>query len=359
MGRPELPDRPDLTFRLEAAAYHGRVVFSGSLDHGPLRTLGASRTSRFNDAVDWLANLILPSLMLLGAVLARHNVRLQRGDRVGAFRAAAIIFVLRMAGWLLGATHVADAGIEIESLFAAIASALLSAGVLWLTYLGLELYVRRTSPDSLIGWTRVISGRWNDPHVGRDALVGISAGLLMTILLPLYYILPPLFGRPEPIPALPDLSAFMGVRHVLEGLLLQVSGAIFNGMLGTVGWTSLVLLLKRRRLARAAAIVCFTPVAVSGMFDPGYPILALALGAAMIAILMHVIVETGLLAVIVALGVHFILMRAPLTTNLSTWWGPIAFWYVGAVAVLAVVACYVARSPASPQKTRQYALQNA
>jgi serine/threonine-protein kinase len=355
-----LPDRSDLTFRLEAAAYHGRVVFFGIT--GPWTRSSRSvpaNASHFNEAVDWLANLILPSLMLLGAVLARHNLRLQRGDRVGAFRAAAIIFVIRMSGWILGASHIADAGIEIGRLFAAIGSALLSAAVLWLTYLGLEPYVRRTSPDSLIGWTRLISGRWNDPHVGRDAVVGISAGLLMTVLVPLYDLLPPLFGRPEPIPPLPTMTTFMGARHVLYGLLLQVSGAIFNGMLGTVGWTSLLLLLKRRGLAHAAAIVCFTPVAVSGMFNLGYPMLALAIGAAMVAILMQVIVRTGLLAVIVALGVHFVLMPAPLTTNLSTWWGPTSLWYVGTVAVLAVVACYVARSSPSLQPARQYALQNA
>ena len=238
-GRPA--DRPDLTFRVEAAAYHGRPVFfaiSRAVD--ALRPFGACRAvADSTRAIEWLASLIMPGLMLAGAVLARHNVKLQRGDRVGAFRAASILFITSLMAWVLGSTHVSDVGVEINRLFQAVGSGLLDAAILWLTYLGLEPYVRRTSPDSLIGWTRLIAGRWNDPHVGRDVLIGASAGLLMTVLFPLYYLLPPLFGGPEPIPVLPDLRPLMGVRHVLGGLVLQVSSAISNAMLGTVGLASL------------------------------------------------------------------------------------------------------------------------
>jgi serine/threonine protein kinase len=355
-----LPDRPDLTFRLEAAAYHGRVVYFGIT--GPWTRSARSepsRPSRFNEIVEWLAVLIMPGMMVVGAVLARHNARLQRGDRVGAFRAASIIFVTSLIAWTLGATHVPNLGVEISRIFAAVGFALFDAAVLWLNYLGLEPYVRRTSPDSLIGWTRLIGGRWNDPHVGRDALIGVSAGLLMTLLFPLYYLLPPLFGRPEPIPVLPDLRPLLGVRHVLYGLVANVNDAISSGMLGTVGLAALVMLLKRRALAVGAAIICFTPVAVNGMFNPGYPLLALALGAGIIVIFVVVIVRGGLLAAIVALTTHFILLRAPLTTNLSAWWAPIGLWYLVAIAALGLAACYVARSARGPEAARYQSLQNA
>ena len=357
-GRPA--DRPDLTFRVEAAAYHGRPVFfaiSGPWTHSARSAPVAP--SGFNAAIEWLASLIMPGLMLAGAVLARHNVKLQRGDRVGAFRAASILFITSLMAWVLGSTHVSDVGVEINRLFQAVGSGLLDAAILWLTYLGLEPYVRRTSPDSLIGWTRLIAGRWNDPHVGRDVLIGASAGLLMTVLFPLYYLLPPLVGGPEPIPVLPDLRPFMGVRHVLGGLVLQVSSAISNAMLGTVGLASFVILFKRRTLAIAAAILCFTPVAVSGMFNPGYPTLALALGAAMIAIFVFVIVRVGLLGGIAALAIHFILLRAPLTTHLSTWWGPIGLWYLATVAAIGFGACYIARASTVAQPARRYSLQGA
>ena len=92
------------------------------------------------------------------------------------------------------------------------------------------------------------------------------------------------------------MRPLMGSRQVLADIATQVSNAISSGMLGTIGVTAAVLLLKRRSLALVAAIVAFTPVAVNGMFNPGYPLLALALGAAIIAIFVLVILRDGLLA---------------------------------------------------------------
>ena len=64
-GRPA--DRPDLTFRVEAAAYHGRPVFfaiSGPWTHSARSAPVAP--SGFNAAIEWLASLIMPGLMLAG-----------------------------------------------------------------------------------------------------------------------------------------------------------------------------------------------------------------------------------------------------------------------------------------------------
>src|SRR4029453_6492417 len=132
---------------------------------------------------------------------------------------------------------------------------------------------------------------------------------------------------PEPIPALPDLRVFMGARHMLGSMAQLGADAISSAMLGSVGEKGLVMLLKRRAIAFLAAILCFTPVAVSGMFSPGYPMLALALGAAIIIVFVTVVVRVGLLSAMAALATHFILLRAPLTTNLSQWWAPIGFWH--------------------------------
>ena len=57
--------------------------------------------------------------------------------------------------------------------------------------------------------------------------------------------------------------------------------------------------------------------------------LALALGTVIIVIFVFVIVRGGLLAAIVALATHFILLRAPMTTDVSAWWAPIGLWYLG------------------------------
>ena len=46
---------------------------------------------------------------------------------------------------------------------------------------GIRALLRRLWPRTLIAWTRVLSGQFNDPLVGRDVLVGILAGSLMVL----------------------------------------------------------------------------------------------------------------------------------------------------------------------------------
>jgi len=45
------------------------------------------------------------------------------------------------------------------------------AALVWLLYTGLEPYVRRRWPSSIISWSRVLTGQFRDPLVGRDVLI--------------------------------------------------------------------------------------------------------------------------------------------------------------------------------------------
>jgi hypothetical protein len=48
------------------------------------------------------------------------------------------------------------------------------------------------------------------------------------------------------------------------------------------------------------------------------------------------------LATIAALFTHFMLLRAPVTTDLASWRAPFGLWCVGTVLVLGLGACYIA-----------------
>jgi hypothetical protein len=56
-----------------------------------------------------------------------------------------------------------------------------------------------------------------------------------------------------------------------------------------------------------------------------------------------------LLATVAALVTHFILLRAPLTTELSTWRGSLGLWYVGTIALIGLGACYIAKTSSRNQ----------
>ena len=48
-------------------------------------------------------------------------------------------------------------------------------------YVALEPHVRRRWPSSLISWGRLLAGQMRDPVVGRDLVVGILAGVFLTV----------------------------------------------------------------------------------------------------------------------------------------------------------------------------------
>jgi predicted Ser/Thr protein kinase len=346
---------PDATVRVEAGATDGRPVMfaiTGSWSQSS-RTPGRPPASLFVRVIDSLAGLVMPLLMLVGPVLAYRNVKLGRGDRRGAFRAASAVFFLILGAWVLGDTHVPSFGVEQARLFTAIGNALFNAGLLWLTYLGLEPYVRRFSPDSLVGWTRLVAGNWRDPRVGRDVLIGISAGLAMTVVFGIHNLLPPLLGLPEPMPVAGYADQLMSIRFVLAQILHLAQNAITSGMLGMGGFVALRILLKRRWAAAVAATICFVWVVLEGLFSPGIPALDFIMGLVITAIFVAVIGWAGLLATVVTVMTHFLLLRAPLTTDLGSWRATAGLVYLAVVLAIGFGACYLAARSA-PRATPRF-----
>jgi hypothetical protein len=258
-----------------------------------------------------------------------------------------ILFYVKMAEWLLGARYVGDMSAQIDRFFAAAGASLLQGALLWITYLAVEPYIRKLSPDSLIGWTRLLNGRWRDPHVARDLLTGISAGLGMTLFYAIHNLIPPLFGRPEPMPLLPrDVNALLGARFVMSLILAQFGGALLQGMLCVCGLVVLMIPLKRKWAAHIVGSLLFVWAVVESMFSPGTPVLDFVIGMGIISIFIGVILHAGVLATIAALTTHFMLLRAPLTTDLSSWRATAGLTYLVILAAAGLAAAYVARAAA-------------
>ena len=183
-------------------------------------------------------------------------------------------------------------------------------------------------------------------------LVGVSAGLADDAAsFPLYY--PPAAGDAghlEPMPVVTDPRALTALRFLLSAIAAQIVNAISSGMLGMGGIVASLIFFKRRWLAFLVTVVVYTPVVVNGMFSPGYPALALILGACIISVLIAVAMRYGLLACITALATHFILLRAPLTIDASTWRGPASLWYLGLIGAAGLGACLLARGAIASQR---------
>jgi serine/threonine-protein kinase len=340
-----LPERPEQAIRVEAATAAGRPVYFAIAGAWSRSSRAASNTPPlFAQVIGSLASFIMPALMVLGVVLARGNVKAGRGDREGAFRVATFVFAASIVAWALGATHYRVLDVEIGRIISAIGRALFAAGLLWVTYLGLEPYVRRYSSDSILGWTKLVSGEWRDPRVGVDVAIGVSAGLAMTLFYAIHNVVPALLGYPEPMPLVSSVESLSGLRFVLSGIAVQLSSAVTNSMLAVAGVITFTLLLRQPALAAIAASIFFTPAVINGMFPGSTPRLDLAIGFCIIMIFVLTSQRAGLLSAVAALFTHFILLRAPITINFSSWHATLGLWYLGVLLALGLGACYIARA---------------
>jgi serine/threonine-protein kinase len=342
---PELPADP---VRIEASAFRGRAV--SFVMTGPWsRSARASDPlpqGTFVEVLNVVSGIVMPLLMIGAAILAAVNIWGGRGDRRGATRAALFLLTLQAVAYLFAFRSTGAFGEDFARLTGAIGRSLFDAGLLWLTYLGLEPYIRRFSPDSLIGWTRILSGRWRDPQVGFDILLGVCAGLAMTLLYGAHNLIPPLLGQPEPMPLTPaDPNVLLGSRFVVGRMLGQVGSAISSGMLAVVGVVTLLILTKRKPAAHLLSSAIFVPVVIQGMFPAGTPGLDLAIGLGIILIWTAVILWGGLLSTVAALSVHFVLLRAPITAEFSSWRGGPGVTYLLLVAGAGLAAAWLAWRP--------------
>ena len=225
--------------RVEAAAWHGKPIFFAMIGewNKPWRMVAPqSADEKKNRASQTIGLLLLISMLLGGALLARRNYRHGRGDREGALRLAGLMFAIEMVLWLCR-SHFAAGFQTFGYLMLAIAAGLLWGGMMWMLYLAIEPWIRRNWPQAIISWSRLISGQWRDPVVGRDILFGAAFGTLWILIFEVAYIPLARMGASPPLSA---AAYLLGGRHALGQVLLQVPFSIF----GTLQFFFLLLGLK-------------------------------------------------------------------------------------------------------------------
>jgi serine/threonine-protein kinase len=292
------PDRAGVTMRIEAASFRGRPV--SFLWIGPW-----TRPARdpLNEGASQISTVIFEIILfgcfLGGALLARHNVRSGRGDRRGAARFAAAVGGLTMAMWILGGHH-ARTAVEGWMFLEAFSNAAGTAVIYWVIYLALEPYARRRWPQMLISWARALSGRWRDPLVGRDLLIGATIGAAASLIAPLRVVLPARLGIRGPLPVSLDSSAPVTLGNSIAWLMSDVAQSAF-WVLGIV----LVLVVVRRLvrvgwLAGLIVSVLFAATYFGSLGSSLADALNLAWALLAVGILVATTVRFGVLAAIMA-----------------------------------------------------------
>jgi serine/threonine-protein kinase len=312
------PDQPDVPIRVEAGSFAGRVVYFTVVAPWTraARMLPPERGAAF------LGNAIALSLiclMLVSAVLlARRNVKRGRGDTRGAFLMGGYLFFVLLVTWVLHTHHVGS--FEELGLFAdALETGLFIGAAAWVIYVALEPYARRQWPHALISWSRLLVGRFRDPLVGRDLLLGSLAGVSVAALIVLSNLIPRWLGHTAPPLAIENgVQMLTGVRRVAGWLFAAQPGA----MLAPIGVFFLIfglrVVVRKQWIAVALAFALMSVIQGLQMQQP--TLLAWAVAASVWAILIFVIVRMGLLAGVISFIYANLLLSLPLTTDPSVWY---------------------------------------
>jgi len=216
----------------------------------------------------------------------------------------------------VGAHHVRDLTVEFQMLLEAIGFALLRSVFVWVAYMAIEPYVRRRRPGLLISWTRLLSGRFADPMVGRDVLIGLLVGGVRVVIFQIDNGLPWLFDLPGMTP-IPAARAALGAPGRLTSFVLQ---RVSESILGALAIMALLILswvlMRRFWLALAVAGLVFALINLSGENIAVEVPMVLAVGALTIL----VAARYGLVALVVYQLTWDVLLAFPLTLDFSRWY---------------------------------------
>ncbi len=332
-----LVERPNIPMRIEAAAYRGKPVYFELI--GPWTR--PERTQPYQPTRGERVGLVilivlLFSLLVVGAMLARRNLRLGRGDRRGASRLAAFVFAAWAVAWVFGAHHVPnfdELGLFFEFLFWGLGWSCL----IWVLYIALEPYVRRRWPATLVSWSRLLAGDFRDPLVGRDILAGcFLAPFSAAVGGPVWFVFSWL-GYPPGQPSSGPQSVFLGARMIVADVALALIFALFF-WLGALFVLFLLRALLRKEWAAAVAwVFLFTVFSTAGsQFAPDVLVGALIF----FGLAVFVLIRFGLLALVANFIVYYILHSFPLTTQGSAWYSGISLTGILLIAALALYGFY-------------------
>lgn len=328
---------PGSGLRIEAGAWRGKPVFFRLI--GPWTR--PERMRPFEETtggkISQIVSLSLFFLVLVGAaILARYQYKRGKSDRQGAFHLATLVFVMQIAIWLCFGHFVPDSGV-VGFFVVAVSGALFMSALSWILYLALEPFVRKLWPQTIISWTRLMSGRIRDPLVGRDVLFGVILGLTWDLIIEIRFV----FGiaRLGSIPQLLSTDYLLGLRSTLGAAIVQVPGGIQGTLFFFVILVVLRYLLRNRWAAAAGFVVIFTLLNALGS---SHPWVAASSGALVYGIAAFALVRFGLITLTVAVFVANTLLNVPVTFDFSRWYAPYALFVPLFVLVLAAWGFYTA-----------------
>jgi predicted Ser/Thr protein kinase len=316
------PESPEIPIRIETAAFHGKTVsFTTVLPEVEPGPEGRSAGD--------LVYLVIELIIILGSFpFARYNLRLGRGDTRAATRLALFAFAIGFLGWLIGGTHVAGEA-EADLFFRALMRWIFQGVLLGVMYLSFEPFVRRKWPQTIVSWSRILTGGLRDPLVGRDVVLGVAVGVLLALIED--------FGalsyRPLGVPMVRTSSVLITLtsgRFAAGEFLFLVIDALFRS-LGILFLLFLGRTILRKQWLAAGVII----VALGGILaaNSAHPLIEWPVSLLFFALMIFALMRFGLLVLSVAMFVVLLFVSFPIGSDVTVW-----YFGTSALVLIAVLA---------------------
>lgn len=306
--RAWLRNTPGATpLRIEAASFEGYPIAFEVLGPWQLPELSPDRTTLSTSVGRTIVVGLWYGLLVIAILLARRNLKLGRADLVGAKRLVAVLAAAEFLGWILlahfPASPVALLDFVVDDVVTTVG---LSSMILFVLYLSVEPFLRRHAPHRIVAWSRLLEGRWRDPLVARDVLIGVLVGTAMAALA-----FAGAVARDNELPIDSYDVIFLGPSAIVGQLMLSLPVAFALGML------LFFQLVARRTGERAAAAIYFSLSLLLHALFLGSSLPLLALFAVIAALTTFNLVRFGLMSMIVQQLVYLACLHGPVTSDLG------------------------------------------
>jgi serine/threonine-protein kinase len=314
------PGVDDIPIRVETGSFRGAPVFFNIIEPWDKPYDPDRSEETLVQKVSRISSTVIFVLTLVGsAFLARRNLRLGRADRKSALRVALLMMSARLLIWVVGADHVPTRAEEGIFTYALGWSCFYFVTV-WLYYIALEPYLRRFWPQMIVSWVRIFDGRFRDPLVARDVLIGCVFGWGFQLLLQLYWLVPGWFGfKATPVTEMDwgPTDLFGGVSGMFENLFWGVKNQIQDTLQILMILLLLRIVLRKAWLAIAGllvvAMIAFGVDAGNLVYDKVFTLI-------LAGCFTFALVRFGLLTVCVGMFLVEVSSDLPMTLDFSLWY---------------------------------------
>ena len=339
-----LPDT-DVRVRIEASSYRGRPVSFAIVAPWSRATRQQPRQpSRIDGWINAGAVVVVCTLFVGALILARVHLRENRADRRGAARLIVYVLVGGFVDWIVSAHHVSDVSLVFGSLYRTVGGELTTAAIIGVMYVALEPYVRRLWPDSLLGWSRLLTGHVKDPRVGRDLLTGFALGIALAWIDLAKARVLPLLGYAAPTPIFGgDADLVMRPLSVLSAWIELSFRALEASLLIVLMFVLMRMVTRRAWIGAAGMFLVLTLINMNNMTSSNTGLIWLfpmASGALATATVMRF----GLLPLAAATFVASVITRVPMTLDVGEWYAAASNGTVLALIALAAFAFSASRA---------------